>query len=338
MKKCLECRVSSKKWRDENKERVKQYNKMYNDNRHNNRKRFIILAKKQSTNEWIRFDSLSDAARQLQLHTANICKVLHGTLSQTGGYIFKKEENDRDILEVSTWEQIKHEHNFEHKQLGKPSRHRIAHEEIDSEIGKVCCSCKVWRVLSKYNFSKSHWDNLRNDCKLCLSDYRKKNRHRLNDTHKQYIKERKTKDPLFKLRLSIRSRISHALKSQNIVKQNTTNEYLGCSVPFFKRYIEVQFVKDMNWDNHGKLWDIDHIIPITYEKPEKHHEIISRFHWSNCQPMWHNYNVSKNNRYISFGDNCALTKNEYIALNLYRLLIILGRIGLCIFCESLRSR
>lgn len=56
------------------------------------------------------------------------------------------------------------------------------------------------------------------------------------------------------------------------------------------------------------------------------------------KPMWHNYNVSKNNRYISFGDNCALTKNEYIALNLHRLLIILGRIGLCIFFMNSKWR
>jgi hypothetical protein len=90
----------------------------------------------------------------------------------------------------------------------------------------------------------------------------------------------------------------------------------------------------MNWDNQGKLWDIDHIIPIAYENSKNKNEILSRFHWSNCQSMWHNYNMSKNNRYISFNDNIILTENEYIKYNLPRLLVIFGRIGMCAIVYS----
>ena len=29
----------------------------------------------------------------------------------------------------------------------------------------------------------------------------------------------------------------------------------------FKLYLESQFQNDMNWDNHGLIWEVDHIIP-----------------------------------------------------------------------------
>ena len=38
------------------------------------------------------FDSISEAARVLNLYATSICKVLHGKLSQTGGYKFKKKK------------------------------------------------------------------------------------------------------------------------------------------------------------------------------------------------------------------------------------------------------
>jgi|TARA_Y100000389_G_C17339320_1_gene452409 hypothetical protein len=52
LKNCKECRDLSNKWKSENKERVKQYNKMSNDHIYNNkivnenRKQTIIFAKK----------------------------------------------------------------------------------------------------------------------------------------------------------------------------------------------------------------------------------------------------------------------------------------------------
>ena len=140
---------------------------------------------------------------------------------------------------------------------------------------------------------------------------------------------------MFKLIKNTRSRLRSVIKCRNISKQKTTIKYLGCSIQFFKRYIEVQFEKDMNWENHGKLWDIDHIIPIAYELSEN--DILSRFHWSNCQPMRRIYNSSKNNRYISFNDNIPLTKKEYAEYNFARLLLILGRIGMCCIFEYINN-
>ena len=53
----------------------------------------------------------------------------------------------------------------------------------------------------------------------------------------------------------------------------------------------------MTWENYGKLWHIDHIIPIKYENPTLE-ETIERLHWSNTQPLYADLNISKSNKFI----------------------------------------
>ena len=52
----------------------------------------------------------------------------------------------------------------------------------------------------------------------------------------------------------------------------------------------------MTWENYGE-WEIDHIIPIKYQKPSIE-EVIERLNYTNTQPLWASKNRSKGNRYI----------------------------------------
>ena len=67
---------------------------------------------------------------------------------------------------------------------GQPAKHRILHEEKNSVIGKCCCNCKEWKLLTDYNKAESHWDKLRNECKECLTSWRKKN---VKEISRKYI-------------------------------------------------------------------------------------------------------------------------------------------------------
>ena len=42
-------------------------------------------------------------------------------------------------------------------------------------------------------------------------------------------------------------------------------DYLGIEIPEYRDYLENLFEEGMSWDNYGE-WEIDHIIPIWYEK------------------------------------------------------------------------
>ena len=175
LKKCLECREKSKKWKDNNKERISLYNKMTVDNRNNKKETcVVVLAKKPDEEVWKEYKSQREAAKVLNLRTPNINKVIKGHLKTTGGYLFKTETKAAPKTDTPSWEQIKKDNDFEDMVKGKPSNHRVLHEEKNNIMGKKCCTCKEWRELTEFNKSSSHWDKLRNECKDCLVNWRRK--------------------------------------------------------------------------------------------------------------------------------------------------------------------
>lgn len=285
-KTCFDCRSKTRNWRENNKEVVSLYNKAYNDKQLDNTEVLYVYAKKKnSEDEWIKFDSQLDAAKQLDVYAVNVNKVINGSLQSTGGYIFKSEKEIYKSKEV-TWEEIKKENNIENKCKGKPSNHRTLHETIEGVIGKKCCKCKGWQPLTEYNYSKSHWDNLRIDCKKCLSKWRKENRKILTENQLVYEKNRKLTDPEFKLMKTLRSRLGNALKRKNADKNNSTIELLGCSISFLRGFLEAKFKEGMTWKNHGD-WHIDHIKPYESFNLLDEEEQKKCFHYTNLQPLWH---------------------------------------------------
>ena len=77
LKKCLECREKTKKWKDNNKERISLYNKMTVDNRNNKKETcVVVLAKKPDEEVWKEYKSQREAGTVLNLRTSNINKVI----------------------------------------------------------------------------------------------------------------------------------------------------------------------------------------------------------------------------------------------------------------------
>ena len=80
-------------------------------------------------------------------------------------------------------------------------------------------------------------------------------------------------------------------------KDKRTQQYLGCTWARYKAYLTTRLGEGMTWENYGKVWHIDHIIPIMYNNPTEE-EVKQRLHFSNTQPMLAVENISKGNRYI----------------------------------------
>lgn len=104
------------------------------------------------------------------------------------------------------------------------------------------------------------------------------------------LKNRKLIDPLYRLKVSLRSSICIFLKNKGYKKKSKTTDILGCSFEEFKLHIENQFKDWMNWDNralyNGTLnygWDIDHIEPLSTAINEA--DIIRLCHYTNLQPL-----------------------------------------------------
>jgi hypothetical protein len=301
LKTCIDCRENYCKmndnWYKNNKEVVSLYNKIRIDKKNDNKEVVYIYAKKNNNEEeWMKFNSQLEAAIKLGLHAPNINKVINGSLKTTGGYIFKQEKEIYKANET-TWEEIKKQNNIVNKCKGQPSNHRTLHETNEGVTGKKCCKCKCWQPLIEYNYSKTHWDNLRVDCKKCLTEWRKENRKILNEKHKEYEKNRKLTDAEFKLIKTLRSRLSRAIKRQKSNKCDTTIELLGCSISFLKIFLEAKFKEGMTWENHGK-WHIDHIKPCASFNLLDEEEQKKCFHYTNLQPLWASENLSKGCKYI----------------------------------------
>ena len=98
----------------------------------------------------------------------------------------------------------------------------------------------------------------------------------------------------------VRNSVYKALKAD---KTKKSIDYLGCDIETFKKHIEDAFEEGMSWENYGKSsprtrrWEIDHIIPIKYEKPTLE-ETVKRLYYTNTMPLWHDENLAKGNRYI----------------------------------------
>ena len=115
----------------------------------------------------------------------------------------------------------------------------------------------------------------------------------------EYIKTRYKNDPSFKIISLLRSRILQVLKNK---KQDKSINFLGCSPKEFKLYLEQQFQPEMNWDNHGKIWEIDHIIPINKG---------GSFNYKNTQPLFKTTKIAEDLGYKNYIGNKNKEKGRY---------------------------
>jgi hypothetical protein len=107
-------------------------------------------------------------------------------------------------------------------------------------------------------------------------------------------KKRKKEDLQFRIACNLRTRLNNAI---NRNKPGSAIKDLGCTLDFFKKYIETKFEKNMSWNNYGKFgWHIDHIKPLSSFNLTDREEIIKACHYTNLQPLWMVDNLKKSNK------------------------------------------
>jgi hypothetical protein len=165
---------------------------------------------------------------------------------------------------------------------------------------KIKANNKKWIENNKEKF-KQLVKNNRNKYKEYDKEYAKKNwlekkidpeyqlKHR--EYQRQY-KKQKRKDSIFRLKENLRTYFYRSITN----KSNSVFEYLGCSLENFKLYLEQQFNKDMNWDNYGEYWEVDHINPIENFNFSNESEIYECWNYKNLQPLTINENRTKRHK------------------------------------------
>jgi hypothetical protein len=72
-----------------------------------------------------------------------------------------------------------------------------------------------------------------------------------------------------------------------------TSSLIGCSTQFLKSYLAAKFTHTMSWDNHGTVWHIDHIIPLSRFNLKDPLQLAQACHYSNLQPLLIKHNLEK---------------------------------------------
>ncbi len=74
-------------------------------------------------------------------------------------------------------------------------------------------------------------------------------------------------------------------------------EWLGCSPEYFVIHLERMFGPTMTMENHGEVWTVDHIKPISAFDLDKPEEKAACFHFSNMQPLLTRENIEKGDKW-----------------------------------------
>jgi len=203
-------------------------------------------------------------------------------------------------------------------------------EPIKNQCDKPCEKCKINKPIDKYR--KYHENSYSITCKKCLNELdklRKKNlRQKKMETflakcekcqeekalnnfvklkkfykkkicyscYPEFLREQKTEWCRNESKANINYRIKKSLAARLrtvLVKNDSTMNYIGCNIQYLREWFEYNFTHEMNWDNYGSYWSIDHIIPVNKFDLTIDDEKLKCWNWSNLMPVTVKFNSTK---------------------------------------------
>jgi hypothetical protein len=167
-------------------------------------------------------------------------------------------------------------------------------------IGGKQVADKRWREKNKDSvreYVKTWNEKNKEHRKQYLKEYREKNIDNIRKTKRDYERNRKASDPLYKLISNFRTAIYTVLKESNVDKYGHYFDILQYTPEELIFHLEKQFKDDMTWDNYG-IWHVDHKLPITsFDIQEMgDDEFMKCWSLGNLQPMWGIENIRKSNK------------------------------------------
>ena len=169
-------------------------------------------------------------------------------------------------------------------------------------IGGKKVADKKWRDSNKEymsNKSKTWYEQNKENRKEYLKEYREKNIDKIRKTKRDYERNRKARDPLYKLISNFRTAIYQVLKESNVEKNKHYFDILQYTPEELITHLENKFTDKMSWNNYGD-WHVDHILPITHFNIQEmgDEEFMRCWSLDNLQPMWGFDNIFKSNKIL----------------------------------------
>lgn len=188
---------------------------------------------------------------------------------------------------------------YSYELCNKHYRHAKRHGGIPTI--KTCTfeDCKLPHYGKK--FCRRHWERFcqREKTLTRIRKYQKLNPEKRLEAKRRY-RQRRKKDPAWRIVQNLRSRLSTIVRQITKGKKIRSHiKQLGCSPQELVKYLESKFQEGMSWDNYGNgvdKWNIDHIIPISKLDPTDPESYEKLCHYTNLQPMWQPENIAKSDK------------------------------------------
>jgi len=224
----------------------------------------------------------------------NICKECRNKRCR------EKYSNQTNSIE----ELQKCNHCMEYKQVGDFIKNRkicrecnndkrrtkyLTNEEHRQKTIKQSSHYKKNKIIQKNILNELEIGEGNKKCKYCQV-IKPKQRFRHN---RLKCKDCEREEPISKIIRNVRSRILSAIKTKN----KHTIEYLGCNCSNYLKWLST--IDDRySYENHGNIWHIDHVIPVSKFNLLDENEQMVAFNWRNTMPLSVEENLKKNNKII----------------------------------------
>jgi len=163
---------------------------------------------------------------------------------------------------------------------------------------KKCVKCYQMCPMSKYRKYKD--DKYSNTCKKCLNEMdkirKKMKRQKKNESivKCELCSMDKPLKLFAKLKKFYKRKICLECYPSFLTKQKTDwCKKDGCNIAYLREWFEFNFTPEMNWNNYGSYWSIDHIIPVCNFDLTDEKEKMYCWNWSNMMPVTINFNSKK---------------------------------------------
>ena len=134
-------------------------------------------------------------------------------------------------------------------------------------------------------------------------EYREKNKEEINRKRRNRHKKKYAEDTAFKLEVLLKTGFYKAIKRKQGRKEKSIMKIIKCTQEYLIKYLENQFRPEMNWENHGDMWEIDHIIPIAAFDLANLEDQEKCFNYTNLQPLFKTTAIANSFGYNEIGNH-----------------------------------
>uniref|UniRef100_A0A6C0KU54 Uncharacterized protein n=1 Tax=viral metagenome TaxID=1070528 RepID=A0A6C0KU54_9ZZZZ len=165
-------------------------------------------------------------------------------------------------------------------EMDKIRKKNLRQKKAETFLAK-CEKCNEDKALKDFAKLKKFYK--KKICNSCYPDF-------LREQKTEWCRNESKKNINYRLKKSLAARLRNVL-----FKTDTTMNYIGCNIQYLREWFEYNFTSEMNWDNYGSFWSIDHIIPVCKFDLTIQDEKLKCWNWTNLMPVKVTYNSSKKN-------------------------------------------